>query len=124
MKYILDVFVKEKYNIDIKDEEGNPLPADSSDPQRADVDYEVYGEAEKNVKPRDGFSFTLNKTKFYPELKEDGKTMITLKMKRRYRIEVKDGYNNCVDKESLEWTGWQLMDKGDDCHYVMGGWRC
>lgn len=133
MRHILDLEIKENYDVDIRDKDGNPLkdmqgrPVQDENGRRLtdgqgnplepkDFDYEFYGDVGSETDETGEFHFTLNGVDYYTKKAE--RHIITIKMKNDWQVSVKE---NGQDVSDPKFTLWKKMDEDDyTCIMLLG----
>ena len=121
MDYVLDLYVKHGYIVDVLDENGKTLEFDLAGFSEKIPDFEIYGNIGKNEEEDEPF-FVLNNQGYRVPLRPE-ELMISMELKDGYEVLVKKkacldeyGYSYAggpsIGVELLKWELWRKMDDG------------
>ena len=122
MKYVMDLYLKQGYIVDVLDETGANLDIDAPNPPGRIPDFEIYGDMGKQKNGTEDFFFILNGRKYYA-INKPKELMVSLELKNGYRILVsrKTGLGEHddtgrgalpIDINQLKWNLWEKKDDG------------
>ncbi len=120
MGHVIDMEVKDGYNVKILDENGKLLcDNNETTPLRDCLDFELYGQVDTQPIQNSQFQITINDTVYsFDDEQDHKKVILCFKVKNGWKIEVEDGQKKKIQPK---FTLWKRLD-GDDLCLELFGW--